>query len=131
MKIKNFLIIFTLFVVLLCGVSAISAAHDNAVDNLTSGMDDSISVSNSENEVSVDESASVAQENDDGLLGQSLSDNNLVEQQSIENVESHVIYVGQNKTVDGGNGSLENPFSTLNLACSNVNGEKKNNNKCM
>ena len=42
--------------VLLCGVSAISAAHDNAVDNLTSGMDDSIFVSNGENAVGVDNS---------------------------------------------------------------------------
>ena len=53
--------------VLLCGVSAISAAHDNAVDNLTSDMDDSFLVSNNLNAVGVDESASVAQENDDGL----------------------------------------------------------------
>ena len=71
MKIKNFLIIFTLFMVLLCGVSAISAASDNAVDNLTSDMDDSILVSNNENAVGVDESASVAQENNNGLIGQS------------------------------------------------------------
>ena len=57
--------------VLLCGVSAISAASDNAVDNLTSDMDDSILVSNNENAVGVDESASVAQENNNGLIGQS------------------------------------------------------------
>ncbi len=57
--------------VLLCGASAVSAASDNAVDNLTSDMDDSFLVSNNLNAVGVDESASVAQENDDGLLGQS------------------------------------------------------------
>ena len=57
--------------VLLCGVSAISAASDNAVDNLTSDMDDSILVSNNENAVGVDESASVAQENNNGFIGQS------------------------------------------------------------
>lgn len=57
--------------VLLCSVSAISAASDNAVDNLTSDMDDSILVSNNDNVVGVDDSASVAQEND-GLFGQSL-----------------------------------------------------------
>lgn len=34
-----------------------------------------------------------------------------------------VIYVGQNKTSDGGNGSYENPYQTLKLACDNVNGE--------
>lgn len=36
---------------------------------------------------------------------------------------SRVIYVGQNKTSDGGNGSYENPYQTLKLACDNVNGE--------
>ena len=58
--------------VLLCSASAVSAASDNAVDNLTSDMDDSFLVSNNLNAVGVDESASVAQENDDGLFGQSL-----------------------------------------------------------
>ena len=46
----------------LCGVSAVSAASDNTVDNLTSDMDDSFLVSNNLNAVGVDESASVAQE---------------------------------------------------------------------
>lgn len=36
---------------------------------------------------------------------------------------SRIIYVGQNKTSDGGNGSYENPYQTLKLACDNVNGE--------
>ena len=66
----------------LCGVSAVSAASDNAVDNLTSDMDDSFLVSNNLNAVGVDESASVAQENDDGLFGQSL---NLVSASDMDN----------------------------------------------
>ena len=36
---------------------------------------------------------------------------------------SKVIYVGQNVTADGGNGSFDNPFRTFKLACDNVNGE--------
>ena len=39
--------------------------------------------------------------------------------------ESRVIYVGQNITEDGGNGSYENPFSSLQSACDNVSGEDK------
>ena len=35
------------------------------------------------------------------------------------------IYVGRNKTSDGGNGSYDNPYATLDLACQNVNGENK------
>ena len=57
--------------VLLCSASAVSAAADNAVDNLTSDMDDSFLASNNLNAVGVDESASVAQENNEGLIGQS------------------------------------------------------------
>jgi hypothetical protein len=34
--------------------------------------------------------------------------------------DEYVIYVGQNITSDGGNGSYENPFATLDLACANV-----------
>ena len=107
----------------LCGVSAVSAASDNAVDNLTSDMDDSFLVSNNLNAVGVDESASVAQENDDGLFGQSLLDS---EDNSELNsgVNSTIIYIGQNSSSDGGNGSYENPYSTLKLACDNVNGEE-------
>ena len=115
--------------VLLCGASAVSAASDNAVDNLTSDMDDSFLVSNNLNAVGVDESASVAQENDDGLLGQSLAEDCLSEGYIEQNFESDdvntVIYVGQNISNDGGNGSYENPFSTLKLACDNINAENK------
>lgn len=36
-----------------------------------------------------------------------------------------VIYVGQNKTSDGGNGSYENPYGSLKLASNNLSGENK------
>ncbi len=38
---------------------------------------------------------------------------------------SRVIYVGQNKTTDGGNGTEDNPFKSFELACNNISGEKK------
>lgn len=38
---------------------------------------------------------------------------------------SRVIYIGQNKTTDGGNGTIENPFESFELACNNLSGEKK------
>ena len=47
---------------------------------------------------------------------------NLEASDSEDNV---VIYVGQNKTVDGGVGSSENPFATLNLACDYANTQNK------
>ena len=39
--------------------------------------------------------------------------------------DSRVIYVGQNKTIDGGNGTLGNPFNSFELACNNLSGENK------
>lgn len=42
-----------------------------------------------------------------------------------ENNNSRIIYVGQNKTCDGGNGTSENPFNSFELACCNLSGEDK------
>ena len=44
---------------------------------------------------------------------------------SSQEENSCVIYVGQNKTTDGGNGSQDNPFNSFELACNNLNGEEK------
>ena len=38
---------------------------------------------------------------------------------------SRVIYVGENKTSDGGNGTSDNPFNSFELACNNLSGEEK------
>lgn len=52
-----------------------------------------------------------------------ISDN--IENKNLRSDEVNVtkIYVGQNTSEDGGNGSYENPFSSLRLACDSVNGE--------
>ena len=119
---------------MICCVSAASAAeNDNAVDNLTSEigtLDDSISVSNEENTFGVDDgnSALNAQENyvkhdaNSGVKDSGIGLEILRDSSNQEN--SRVIYVDQNAN-DGGNGSYENPFSTLKLACDNINGENK------
>ncbi len=54
-----------------------------------------------------------------------ISDN--IENQNLksDDVNATQIYVGQNISEDGGNGSYENPFSSLRLACDSVNGEDK------
>lgn len=38
--------------------------------------------------------------------------------------DSHIIYVGQNKTNDGGNGTHDNPFGSFQIACNNLKGEE-------
>ena len=118
-KIKNFLIIFTLFVVLICCVNAISAASDNTVDNLTSEIHfgvDSISVTNDEKAINgADKNIALnAQENYDEINGQTPEDMS----------QNYVIYVGTNN--ECGNGSYENPFATLELACNGISSGKNN-----
>ena len=58
----------------------------------------------------------------DNLLENSQNDDVESEESSNRNVsdEEYIIYVGKNTTSDGGNGSYENPFATLKLACANV-----------
>ena len=51
-----------------------------------------------------------------------ISQENLI---SSQDANSRVIYVGQNKTTDGGNGTLDNPFNSFELACNNLSGEEK------
>ncbi len=52
-----------------------------------------------------------------------LSDDNVnIISESEDNID---IYIGQNKTDDGGDGSPENPFSTFNLACDYANTQNK------
>ena len=48
-----------------------------------------------------------------------------VNQLSSQDEDSRVIYVGQNKTSDGGNGTEDNPFESFELACNNLSGEEK------
>ena len=80
------------------------------------------------NNVSHDE---VLNSEDTEIIESSSFDDNLGSEE-LQNVEydvnqenSRVIYVGQNTTEDGGNGSYKNPFSTLQFACNNVSGEDK------
>ena len=44
---------------------------------------------------------------------------------SSQEENSRVIYVGQNKTIDGGNGTPNNPFNSFERACNNLSGEEK------
>ena len=58
---------------------------------------------------------------DDTLISDKFQDN----LSEVYQDDSYVIYVGQNTTENGGNGSYENPFSSLQSACDNVSGEDK------
>ena len=44
---------------------------------------------------------------------------------SSQEENSRVIYIGQNKTTNGGNGTHDNPFESFERVCNNLSGEKK------
>ena len=103
MKIKYLFILFIiLYVTISCGL--VVASEDN--------------INNSSSENPLDEQEiNVVEET---FPIEKISENNLLNaNDSIE------IYVGENKTTDGGNGSYDNPYATLDFACKNVNGENK------
>ncbi|WP_305554465.1 Ig-like domain-containing protein [Methanobrevibacter sp. V74] len=90
--------VLTMMILLICCVGQVSATNDNS--SLTYDGDEII-VNDIDNE---------------NILS-SVNNN----QKSSE--EFYEVHVGQNITEDGGNGSYENPFATLDLACIDVNGK--------
>ncbi|WP_406533570.1 PKD domain-containing protein [Methanobrevibacter sp.] len=108
-----------LCVVLLCGVSAISAAHDSAIDNNLSEMDsgsDLVSVSNDEKAAGVDDDSALnAQENE--IIGQShitYSQNNCIDldytELIAENSENNKLMIDSNSNIlDSSDNLIQNP----------------------
>ena len=90
---------------LIISIGFVSAAdvNDTTTDMVTQSSEIDLTDSNEENNLEI------TQEN----------------QLSSQDVNSRVIYVGQNKTTDGGNGTLDNPFNSFELACNNLSGENK------
>ena len=109
--------ILTLFLAIIISMGVVSAS-----DVMTNCSDDVISTQDDNNYISIDsdinELTSVEKSNVKEVSLQSSDD---LKQSSDE---SYTIFVGKNTTFDGGNGSYENPFATLDLACSDVNSFK-------
>ena len=83
-------------------------------------------VSASDNETS---NEIITQTNENDMI--EITDDN-VELENTQNQELlsgdsnyRVIYVGENKTSDGGNGTSDNPFNSFELACNNLSGENQ------
>ena len=105
---KKGIYIIILSLILILSVNFISAAE---LTNNSLELTSSDSLDNSDDLISISDSDKIDQ----------LTDDNSDSSES-ENLE---IYVGQNKTDDGGDGSPENPFSTFNLACDYANTQNK------
>ncbi len=109
MKIKALFILFILICVIFSSTLVVAS------DNITNGFDSENTLNQQELIIEEDNNDSLFEEN---AFSQSQEENLLCDT-SIE------IYVGENKTIDGGNGSYDNPYATLDLACKNVKGEEK------
>ena len=109
MKIKALFILFILICVIFSSTLVVAS------DNITNGVDSENTLNQQELIIEEDNNDSLFEEN---AFSQS-QEENLLYDTSIE------IYVGENKTIDGGNGSYDNPYATLDLACKNVKGEEK------
>ena len=94
-----------LLVSLIISIGSVSAAdvNDTTTDIVTQSSEIDLTDSNEE------DTLEISQEN----------------QISSQEYNSRVFYVGQNKTIDGGNGTLGNPFNSFELACNNLSGENK------
>lgn len=105
---KKGIYIIILSLILILSVNFISAAE------LTNN---SLELTSSDNLYSSDEIIAISDSDNINQLSEDNSDASAS--------ENLTIYVGQNKTDDGGDGSPENPFSTFNLACDYANTQNK------
>ena len=108
MKIKALFILF----LLICIIFSSSLAF--ASDNITNDI-------NSENTLN-QQGANIEKSDTCSFKESTLEKSN---EENVLSNNSIEIYVGENKTNDGGNGSYENPYATLDLACKNVKGGEK------
>lgn len=103
---NKYLFVLAIFLLFL-SINVIAAAdsNDTVSDNILSQeLDDSCDVIEASSDIEL-------AQNDDDLISNDASNESMVFKD---------IYVGQNTTEDGGNGSLENPFANLTLACDNI-----------
>ena len=117
MRLKGIFLLLLMFVVIISFNSCFASDVDvnyTAEDILTQ----SNCMENCNLEIS-NENNLINEENNPAVL---IEENN---EQIIFDNTSRVIFVDQNKAIGDGNGTFENPFSTISLACSNVSGEDK------
>ena len=108
--------ILLLSLIISIGMVSASDANNATTDIVTESGEIDLTDINEEDNLEISQDNQIYSQKDNLEISQ---DN----QVSLQENNSRVIYVGQNKTGDGGNGSYENPYQTLKLACDNVNGE--------
>ena len=118
MKYKYFLAFLLIFFVIISS-NTIFAADVNMEDVNNYVLNQEMGIAED------DAGFSLSSQDLDQLSGNNIDNNLMGDESGLNQENSHVIYVGQNTTDNGGNGSYENPFATLQLACNNVSGDDK------
>ena len=104
MNIKK-LFILVLIVSIIFSVAVVSAADNETANEIISQTNENSLIEITDEDVELENT-----QNQELLSG---------------GTDSRVIYVGENKTNDGGNGTSDNPFNSFELACNNLTGEEK------
>jgi len=113
MSFKNITLLLIFVLILFSSINFISA-----VDLTNSSISEMTDVNQLDD--NLDDVVSISEFND--------LDNEILEDEGTDESvidEGYVIYVGTHNKTETGNGSYENPFSTLKLACDNVSGQDK------
>lgn len=103
MSFKGIFWLILLLSIIFIGFVSASDVNDTTVDIVTQSSEIELTNINEENNLEISQDTQISSQ-----------ENN-----------SRVIYVGQNKTTDGGNGTSQNPFNSFELACNNLTGEEK------
>ena len=113
MSFKNITLLLIFVLILFSSINFISAV-DLTNSSISEITDDNQLNDNFDDVIVVSE----FNELDNEILGDEGTDESVLD-------EGYVIYVGIHNKTETGNGSYENPFSTLKLACDNVSGQDK------
>ena len=102
MKLKNYFVIFSLFFILICTLGAISAVSNDTMENIASGIDfdDSISLSNDDGELAIDEKDSKVNTpiDDNETISQSFDDNVNVLTEKTNQIDEKLSASGSSKS---------------------------------
>lgn len=98
-----FWLVLLLSVIISMGIVSATDMNDTTIDNVTQTNEIDLTDINQEDNLEISQ----------------------VNHLSSQEQNSRVIYVGQNKSSNGGNGTEDNPFESFELACNNLSGEEK------
>ncbi len=139
MGVVNFKKLFLLILIIsiIFSVGAVSAADNETSQDIITQTNQNDAIEINEDTITqttgsnvsdiVDENTRISESNLSSIADRDIQSqfSEIDGDELLGDIDVRVIYVGQNSTSDGGNGSYENPFATLSQASTNTSGENK------